>query len=136
MSQKIVVTAQQRANAIEARDVMWPSVPPENVAPNLSIWRRDKGGPKKRPDCGSVACFGGWCAAWPPFVKQGVRTDISGAPMHGKEESVWLASAHLFGEYIFDMRGDYPPDREFTGSDHELVTHRLNWLIENSVVQA
>lgn len=125
---KIKVTAQQRANAIEARDVMWPSVPPENVALDLREWRKEDLW-SQPPNCGSVACFGGWCGWWPSFFEQaGERTN-------------WNALEKLFHprfddvhSSIFELRGTFPSDDSFQGTDHELVTHRLNWLIENSEV--
>lgn len=127
----IRVTKQQRANAIEARDVMWPSVPPENVIPELASWRRGRRG---RPDCGSVACFGGWCAWWPSFRAQGVRSNAFGAPVFRGD---FGASSTLFGSSdLFVPRGSSSSDvhAPYRCTDHELVTYRLNWLIENSEV--
>lgn len=135
---KIQVTAQQRANAIEARDVMWPSVPPENVISGL-YWWRDGIGAHQKPDCGTVACFGGWCAWWPSFRRQGVVADPSGAAVvdSGDGSSVRFADKHLFGDdHVFDPRRSHPADKEFVGTDHALVLNRLNWLIENSEVMA
>ena len=54
MKEKIKVTAQQRANAIEARDVMWPSVPAKNVVNRLYPWRL--GSAHEAPTCGTAAC--------------------------------------------------------------------------------
>ena len=130
----IRVTKQQRANAIEARDVMWPSVPPENVEPALAAWRRHGSG---KPSCGTVACFGGWCAWWPGFRAQGVRADELGAPTFGNSAMPSEASCQLFGlSEMFRSRGGSGIDRQasYELTDHELVTHRLNWLIENSEV--
>ena len=53
MKEKIKVTAQQRANAIEARDVMWPSVPAKNVVNRLYPWRL--GSAHEAPTCGTAA---------------------------------------------------------------------------------
>lgn len=135
MTTKIRVTARQRANAVEARNVMWPSVPPENVANWLSSWRLDS--TSEVPTCGTVACFGGWCAWWPSFQAQGVQScGGTGAPeLLGKFASSRHVSNELFGSQdMFFTRGDHTADIGFTGTDHKLVTTRLNWLIKNSVV--
>jgi hypothetical protein len=130
----IRVTKQQRANAIEARDVMWPSVPPENVMPDLGAWRR---GGRGKPTCGAVACFGGWCAWWPSFRAQGVRADGKGMPtLRGIS---WGSNVchELFGHSeMFMARGSATIDgaASWALTDHELVMYRLNWLIENSQV--
>lgn len=131
---KIKVTAQQRANAIEARDVMWPSVPPENVMGRLRTWRNDEGA----PSCGSLACFGGWCAWWPEFQAQGVSAHPEhGWPVMTCTDGCGVADA-LFGHSrLFDVRncaGEADETAPLRSTDHELVAHRLNWLIENSEV--
>lgn len=121
---KIRVTAQQRANALECLNVMWPSVPPENVYPRLGFWR--KGDATRPATCGTVACFGGWCALWPPFKAQGIAASSLGMPIvYGG------APAALFGadDSIFFVRR--PQEH---GTDHEVVTKRLRALIKNSVV--
>ena len=132
---KMEVSSRQRANALEARDVMWPSVPAENVTSLLSQWRLDAA--DEAPTCGTVACFGGWCAWWPHFQAQGIQSDhLTGAPrLNGEWGTSMLASERLFGDStLFLRRNDHSADAGFIGTDHELVTHRLNWLIENSVV--
>lgn len=132
MKEKIKVTAQQRANAIEARDVMWPSVPSKNVATWLASWRKDS--THEVPTCGTVACFGGWCAWWPSFQAQGVTATPTGAPQLRDKQGAAVGKT-LFGtEDMFLIRGDHTADIGFTGTDHILVTTRLNWLIKNSVV--
>jgi len=133
---KIQVTAQQRANALDALNVMWPSVPPENVYPDLLDWR--KAGHGTVPDCGTVACFGGWCEWWPPF-----REQMKLEPTHGC--AGWHQATSLFGpsheraiDCLFSIRhygNGHPADQTFPGgTDHELVTNRLNWLIQNTEV--
>lgn len=131
----IKVTAQQRKNALKARDVMWPSVPAENVTTRLRFWREDEPTSRLKPTCGTHACFGGWCAWWPAFRKQGIRANVAGAPIH-RDNHLHSASEILFGHPNMFSRREYGPGNEhsFTGTDHELVTHRLNWLIENSEV--
>lgn len=140
---KIKVTQQQRDNALEALNVMWPSVPEENVYPELERWRNDLLRTKP-PTCGTVACFGGWCAWWPPFVAQGIAVELDGRPVVAKFGSTTgaLSSMTLFGESsLFDAR--YPNgEREWFDrlprieceTDHAHVTRRLQWLIENSEV--
>lgn len=118
----IKVTAQQRANAIEARDVMWPSVPAQNVAKNLADWREPPDMEYEAPDCGSVACFGGWCQHWPSFKKQLPYEGVW--PMYG-------SARELFG-YSEMFRARQLHEK---GTDHEVVTARINWLIANSEVQ-
>lgn len=132
--EKIKVTQQQRDNALEALNVMWPSVPPENVFPDLEFWRETYGYAK--PSCKTIACFGGWCAWWPAFRRQGVRAASCGAPT----DRTGRASANeigdqLFGDKaVFNVAGPHKADKGFKGTDHELVTNRLRWLIENSTV--
>lgn len=130
MMNKIKVTQQQRDNAVEALTVMWPSVPPENVSPRLEMYRDSL-----KMDCGSHACFGGWCAVYPTFVGQGLHFGRYGLPAIGDELGGEPCADALFGDdLLFFERGVYPSDWGFRGSDHALVTHRLNWLIENSEV--
>jgi len=135
---KIKQTTRQRANTIEALEVMWPSVPPENVCEGLKWWR--KGKPTRRPPtCETVACFGGWCAWWPAFKAQGVQANEFGAPCITNARDVcYQASAvfiKLFGDYdICAPVGNFECEMDFKGTDHELVTHRLKRLLENSEV--
>ncbi|VTU32093.1 hypothetical protein H4CHR_02941 [Variovorax sp. PBS-H4] len=128
---KIQVTAQQRANALEALNVMWPSVPPENVVHDLYTWRQGEGGYSDAPTCGTLACFGGWAEWWPAFRAQ-LPDGVFGS---------WNRLAELFGprendhvDDLFNSREGHVADDGFTGTDHELVTNRLRWLIENSEV--
>lgn len=134
---KFPVTAQQRANAIEARDVMWPSVPIQNVVKRLGTWREGRTlDAQTPPDCGTVACFGGWCAWWPAYRNQGILADSVGAPVTKYGDWASAASWQLFGDpTLFSARGACHSDRDFKGSDHALVTNRLNWLIRNSKVK-
>ena len=132
----IAQTKQQRYNTLDALHVMWPSVPPENVYPGLEDWRKFEG--VTPPDCGTVCCFGGWCAWWPPFNKQGVQADPDGCcyPTTQDNGNALKASTLLFGNpFMFEPVGCHFADVYFAGTDHELVTHRLQWLLENSEVQ-
>lgn len=135
---KIKVTSQQRANAIEARDVMWPSVPPENVPRFLEIWR--VGYPSAAVDCGTIACFGGWSELWPSFREQ-LGLTPSDQELSSMEKLVSLYGPPGFErddcgdtEDLFSRWGGHCADWTFKGTDHQLVTNRLNWLIENSEV--
>lgn len=138
--EKIKVTAQQRANAVEALTVMWPSVPAANVAHKLSTWRaynEERNGP---PTCGTHACFGGWCAWWPSFRTQGVTSDSTGAPVMGRAIDGGVARKLFGAKFLFDYRSFLRAHRADHNTelltDHELVTHRLQWLIDNSEVIA
>lgn len=132
MNQTIKVTPQQRENALEALNVMWPSVPPENVYPSLLAWRNSPY--REAPHCGTLACFGGWSEWWPPF-----RAQLGLNP--GEGTSSWPRLARLFGppghkhiDWLFNATGGHPADRGFEGTDHELVSNRLRRLIANSEV--
>lgn len=134
------VTSQQRANALFARDVMWPSVPPKNVAPKLAYWARGLNGEKRVPNvrhpirvatCGTIACFGGWCAQNPHFQAQGVYPEFDGSP---KNANGWppQVSWVLFGDAsLFEYRRG-----KERGTSHEIVTKRLDDLIRNSEVES
>lgn len=141
---KIQVTAQQRANAIEARDVMWPSVPEKNVDRDLEDWRVGESS-TVAPTCNTIACFGGWVEWYPKFREQIPESDLKGgfawsgvvALFHGALPTMRLSdgSQRVLPE-IVNTRGHFPSDIGFTGTDHALVLNRLNWLIENSEVKA
>lgn len=139
----IRVSKQQRRNALEARDKMWPSVPSENVVRGLRMWRTD--GTNTRPDCDTVACFGGWCVWWPSFRRQGARADADGMPYIKGGNHGTVVAHILFGQReLFYPRGDHPADPKPRDqleyfdpahiTDHELVRRRLDWLIANSEV--
>ena len=122
---KIIQTPQQRANTLEALNVMWPGVDPAEVAPDLGRWR-----------CGTTACFGGWCAVWPAFKDQGMSAGVDGTPMLNGEYDI-CADGVLFGDAsIWCSRGQHDADINFEHTDHEAVTHRLQWLLDNSEVQS
>ena len=142
-------TPRQRANTLEALNVMWPSVPPENVAERLAFYRDRQalGRRDSPPDCGTVACFGGWCAWWPTFRAQGVFAGDTGSPQTKQsirtDRGAFVVSEFLFGySEMFTAAGFHPadPKRNWKGvmprgvSDHEIVTRRLKWVLENSRV--
>lgn len=129
---KITVTRLQRANALDALHNMWPSVPPKNVIKRLSWWTQFPS--KAQADCGTVACFGGWCAHWPNFKAQGVSVGVNGAPVMQNINNV---SEKLFGNRILFMQRLISEEigKLATLTDHELVSHRLRELIKNSTVR-
>lgn len=141
---KIQVTAQQRANAIEARDIMWPSVSEKNVDRDLEDWRVGESS-TAAPSCNSIACFGGWVEWYPKFRQQIPEGCLKGGwswssvveLFHGPLPTMRISdgSQRMLPE-IVNTRGYFPSDIGFTGSDHALVLRRLNWLIENSEVVA
>ena len=129
----IEVTQQQRDNALYARDVMWPAVPAALVVSELSRWR-----------CGTQACFGGHVAKTPYFQEQGVIADDDEAPWMDDCVDFMEVADKLFGHpHTFNSRS-YGPEEDFDGvaklkasnlTDHELVTARLNFIINNSTVE-
>lgn len=134
------VTQQQRDNLLDALNNLWPSVPPENVVRRLAVFRSDRrldgttvARYEDQPDCNTLACFGGWCVAWPNFMAQGLYSSLGAPIMLGGGVS---ADEQLFGVAgLFSVRGCFGEDLRFGAvSDHEVVTHRLKWAIDNSVV--
>lgn len=127
---KLEVTAQQRANALEALNVMWPSVPPKNVSPRLRNFTENE---NDETNCGTVACFGGWCARWPNFIAQGGAGTSCGYPVLNDGAGYVNAMAiKLFGVSawpLFDAREGHED-----GTDHQIVSKRLRKLIRESVV--
>lgn len=132
---KIKVTQLQRNNALEALYIMMPTIPPEDIAPNLVYWRKKSfiGG----VGCGTPACFGGFCAVYPLFYEQGVREYINGMPTDTRQIKQGDDIAEmLFGcDSMFNLRGycgfDYISVKQ---SDHALICNRLEQLIKESVV--
>ena len=105
----------------------WMEVPPENVIPGLHKWTSEH---YKNPDCGTLACFGGWLSVMPEFVKMGVKRTVIGSPYMDKVYPMEYpySNARLLGKYlfgnstIFNSRG-----RERTKiTDHQAVQNRLN----------
>jgi hypothetical protein len=130
-----IQTPQQRANTLEALNVMWPSVPAGNVEHALREWRSKDEYSGAPPTCGTTACFGGWVEWWPPFREQIGLSAKSG--VMGWEDGQSLF--HKSGSSSYDMfapRNCHAADYGFEGTDHELVTHRLQWLLDNSEVQS
>lgn len=159
----INVTQRQRDNALQALNVMWPSIPTRNVVPELSCWRSEPNAAdpftvdvSTIPTCKTIACFGGWCPWWEPFAAQGVIVDAeTGIPDLVQEvknrildhyrpwrhASPCLVAVHLFGvPDMFYAQGEFldfsgiKDYNESTCSAHAAVTRRLKWLIKNSRV--
>jgi hypothetical protein len=128
---KIVITPQQHANLLDALHVMWPSVPPENVARGFCVWSTTK----FKATCKTIACFGGWCAEWPSFRDQGVRRDSrSGGPRIPGYYGEFEVSEVLFGfRDLFVVRGQHPADK-LGRTDHQTVSDRLRWCLKRSTV--
>lgn len=146
------ITQRQMDNLHEALK-MWDTIPEQNVAYKLGYWR--SGGPSlppryTEPTCGTVACFGGWCAWWPAFREQGVRANDSGAPQicndKGTEVAGYDVARVLFGHstlfvpigafLMFDEDDNVIiEDSEFE-NDHAVLRHRLEYVINNSEVIA
>jgi hypothetical protein len=113
-------TEQQMQNLREAL-VWWQTVPEANVYPGLLNWSKDD---STETNCGTVACFGGWCARWPGLVAQGLNLQANGSPDG--------SSYRLFGDTsIWCTRGHHFADTTFVGTDHALVTNRIRWALEN-----
>ncbi|QFZ84557.1 hypothetical protein GFK26_18180 [Variovorax paradoxus] len=134
LTEKIKVTPQQRANALEALNVMWPSVPPENVFPALRDWRGAGEEFAVPPSCGTLACFGGWAEWWPEFRRQAGLAPDTGTMTWGDVVELFGPPRHSQMDILPAMRGGHPADEGFTGTDHELVSNRLRWIIQNSEV--
>jgi len=116
---------------------MWETVPPENVAPGLRFWRHDgalRDSHKEAPNCGTVACFGGWCAWWPAFLAHGIEAWAGGIPRLGPLTSV-ATSLELFGKAdMFNARDFNSMDRGMPAraTDHAIVMNRLKKLLKRA----
>lgn len=118
---------------VESAQIMWASVPELNVS--LGSWRQtpDTGA----PGCGTICCFGGWCAWWPEFMAQGVEATRGGAPCLVTKDQAYTSvqdytavSAMLFGEPgMFDTRHGEEwyadPETGRAANDHSIVADRL-----------
>ena len=138
-SPAIKVTQQQRDNQLSARE-MWLTVPEINVTPQLMRFReldprQTEDNRHLAPDCGTVACFGGWCAWWPPFRAQGVYTDVEGIP---RIKGRWSVSEALFGIFVFGTRYKNLPSKPYppypVESDWQIVMNRIDWMLANTWV--
>lgn len=114
----------------------WMTVPPENVMPQLGFWFNHRG--NEPVNCGTIACFGGWCSVMPEFVALGVSSD----PMYGGAPRIkkGLHKDDLgVSKFMFGCKDMFAPSVEFLDSfyceydrtapkectDHELVQHRI-----------
>lgn len=139
----LLVTQQQRDNALEALHIMMPSILEEDVVTNLEHW--NGGDLAKGIGCGTLACFGGFCASYLPFIEQGVCVESRGMPtmstgVSSREVSSRVVSNILFGDTsMFNCRYNSYLDFDasgkiFKGTDHELICHRLRKLIKTSKI--
>ena len=145
---KLQVTPLQRANALEALNNWWPTVNPAKVAERLNFWRADPNAAgeigrhdvpdlDQPPRCGTVACFGGWLEWHVPFRQQaGLDPDKGEADLEDMFNFFGVTrNTKIFSERRCGCKADVDAAGEpFTGTDHELVSNRLRWLIENSEV--
>ena len=110
-------------------------VKPETVIRELAWYREGPTedfdfDPFTPPTCNTPACFAGWLPHLPSFRALGVTPTPEGVPEFGGMNFGSLG-VHLFGSYnLFDRRGG-PLDKGFTGTDYELVLHRLEKALES-----
>lgn len=145
----ILQTPQQRANTLYTLNVMWPKIPKDRIVYDLNDWvDRDVGGDPMPevgadPQCGSPACFGGWCTRDPFFAAQGLRRDSDGVPQLQGREGMGCAFI-LFGDReVFAPLGSNHADQQVLDEnpdmdrpEHAVVENRLRWLLANSEVVA
>ena len=143
----IEVTQLQRDNAISAKE-MWNSVPEKNVMPDLDTWRHFTMGESVVPTCNTIACFGGWCAVWPPFQDQGVQPSRFGSPTiynnNNNQREAYGVDTMLFGVgglfagrggHLIDNASRYKDSKAYKKiSDWQIVMNRIDDLILNSVI--
>lgn len=121
-------TEQQLKNIRDAL-VWWQTVPEENVAERLSVFSQWD---DPATNCKTVACFGGWCARWPGLIEQGLSLSYDGVPeLKGScfYRGIPLGEYFFGDEAIWRRRGGHLADTGFFGTDHELVTNRLQYAL-------
>jgi hypothetical protein len=118
---------------------MWKTIPPENVSYQLETWRLDNnsGQPDVPPTCNTIACFGGWCAWWPAFRQQGVKSFFDGSPSFRVDldnyDMPYKVSQVLFGDRrLFNPRGLFGNEKTKGLTDHEVVMKRLVALLKEA----
>ena len=100
---------------------------------NMGLWFADKGNPE---DCGTAACFGGWCARDPEFRAAGMGIDVDALSYHNRWGSG--AIAEFFGLSLRDTRfltmpkayGSYDGSPESITPDH--VIARIRALLDSA----
>jgi hypothetical protein len=112
---------QHLENVILAQE-MWATVPVENV--QLNNWQTTD--VVDTPNCGTIACFGGWCALYPAFRAKGVYVGPSmGMPEIDNGTRIIIGTGvaqELFGDYdLFSCARGLD-----SGTDHEIVSRRLS----------
>ena len=109
----------------------WMEVPRKNVSPGLMHWTDNT---DKAPDCGTVACFGGWLAVMPEFVAMGVSRTRNGRPDGFGQANPAALSVLLFGKSMFSMTS-LEEDDEAKGNTHKVVQNRLKKNIKRLEVE-
>lgn len=122
-------TEQQNKNLSDWLNIHWPAVKPENVDDGLQVWTRES-------ECGAVHCFGGHVALNPDAQAQGAFLD-GGTPGIRTEDG-FIHYGFSMGEMFFGVDGlfDARSKRGFDArhrdlTDHELVSARLKWALDN-----
>jgi hypothetical protein len=133
------LTTAEMIRNVEIAQFYWKTIPEKNVFERLAGYlvgehkmdrRERRFAVKKAHNCGTVACFGGWVPAMPEFAAMGVRAVEDGMPYfklkNGNELLGGHVAGHLFGSNcLFYSRGECKHDGLYRGSDHALVTRRL-----------
>jgi hypothetical protein len=121
----------------------------ERITPfqvNLNDWRQETDnediGPGEEapvnlqmdePTCGTIACFGGWCAWEPAFRELGVQAGLDGVPrlprLPGAWCSAWEVAEYLFGDEALFNSATYD-EEDAHENHHEIVLARINKRLE------
>lgn len=122
-----MITAEQRKNVLTFL-ARWATIPPENVAHHLADWQRNCMAVVQTPNCGTIACAGGWMALMPEFQAQGVRPSNCGSPTIAGDSLLAAGIAErFFGDFdLFRARGWVGGEY---GTDHEVVQARFERLL-------
>jgi len=127
-----------------AAAVMMQEITQDQLVPFLTYWRSDDGNniynrkvcsteDLMNHTCGSAACFGGYVAVCPFFVKQGVRDGYGGAPTMTGLNKAEEVSKHLFGDsHMFDPYfGDGETDGNGRGIEHQAIMCKIQNAMED-----
>lgn len=120
------------ANLAIARTMM-EKLPPEKV--NLKSFRDpdevegEDADYSLPPTCGTICCFGGWCAWEPAFMAQGIFAEGSmGVPVLARDENESVPR-YLFGDYtLFFSRSvlDELDGAPYDCTDRDVVLRRID----------
>lgn len=122
----LTVTQKQRENAHELLRML-ATIPPENV--HLEQFRED--GSAAAPNCGTIACIGGWVAWWPAFRAQGVYASKQAC---GAPRSKFLPDKHSSGDVAQELFGDRRLFMVGDNAGHEEAVARVRALISETRV--